>query len=505
MTSHPPPPGQAAESRAVERDWLPLGAFVFVILALIALVATPNLLLQRTTQAMREISTTLLPANDALSDLAFAMEERVTASRSRFVTNDPRYDARLADAKRAEEAALRTLTELAPRFGATATRRFESLRMYMGRRDSIEAEVVEGGEELEAYREALPRFDAIHDAMVVELTGFRQELMRDAEARAAEEARWSDLQRFLSFLVGMLALFAALVVGWFALRQRRLRREIQRALEEANQQRTIAERRGNELERATEARARLLRGVTHDVKNPLGAAKGYAQLLELGVKAPLLPEQAPLVKGVTRSIDGALAILADLLDLARADSGGLGVNRVAIDLGAVVREAVEGHRPAAEAAGHALEVQTPGGELRVYTDPARVEQVLGNLMSNAIKYTPSPGRITVRVELRRDGDAPDGRAWATVQVLDTGPGIEPEQREAIFDEFTRLDDRIPQKGHGLGLAIARRVARLLGGNLTVEDSPEGGANFVLWLPERQKNASVPPAAVPEAEAGAARP
>jgi signal transduction histidine kinase len=486
MTSPPPRPGPAADSRDEKREWLPKAAFLFVILALIALAAIPGLLLRRISVAVEETTTTLLPANDALSDLAFAMEEQVSAARSRFLSNDARYDVRLSDASRAEEDALRALTELAPSFGVTTSRHFESLRRHIARRDSIETGIVRAGEELEAYRAALPQLDAIHDSMLVEVTGFRQELMRAAEIRAAEEARWADRQRGLSVLLGAVALLAALLVGWFALNQRQLRRDVQKALDETNRQRTIAERRGNELERATEARTRLLRGVTHDVKNPLGAAKGYAELLQMGIKVPMLPEQAPLVEGIMRSVDAALAILADLLDLARADSNGLAVNPVEIGLGAMVGEAVESHRSAAEAAGHAISVEEPSAELMLYTDPARVGQVLGNLFSNAIKYTPSPGRITVRSGLRdRDGAAGRG-SYATIQVGDSGPGIPPEHREAIFDEFIRLEDASGQQGHGLGLAIARRIARLLGGDLTVEDAPDAGANFVLWLPLRDE-------------------
>jgi signal transduction histidine kinase len=361
----------------------------------------------------------------------------------------------------------------------------------MGRRDSIEAGIVRGGEQIEAYRAAIPRFDAIRDSMLFQLTGFRTELMRAAGSRTADEARWAGVQQVLSLVLGAVALLAALLVGWFAWRQRELRRDVQETLEEVDRQRALAERRGNELERATEARARLMRGVTHDVKNPLGAARGYAELLQIGVKAPMLPEQAPLVEGVVRSIDGALAIIGDLLDLARADSDGLGVNRAQIDLVSVVAGVVDAHRAAAEAAGHAVEVHAPDRELTIFTDPARVEQVLGNLLSNAIKYTPSPGRITVHAALADGAAAMAERAWATVHVRDTGPGIPAEQREAIFEEFTRLDDGGVQPGHGLGLSIARRIARLLGGDLTVEGAERGGANFILWLPLRTKPDQLP--------------
>lgn len=207
---------------------------------------------------------------------------------------------------------------------------------------------------------------------------------------------------------------------------------------------------------------------------PLGAARGYAELLELGVRAPVSPGQEPLIQGVKRSVDGALAIIGDLLDLARADSGGLTINRRPVDLRNVVREAAEDHQSSAEAAGHTMELALPAEPLRLETDPARVAQVLGNLLTNSIKYCPSPGRIRV--------DAVGGGAYARVRVTDSGPGVPPDQRQAIFDEFTRLHDGTPQKGHGLGLAIARRIARLLDGDLELEDSEWGGASFVLSLP-----------------------
>jgi signal transduction histidine kinase len=119
-----------------------------------------------------------------------------------------------------------------------------------------------------------------------------------------------------------------------------------------------------------------------------------------------------------------------------------------------------------------------------------VRQVLGNLLSNAVKYTPAPGRITVRAEHADGGSARPG-AWAVLRVSDTGPGIPVEQREAVFDEFTRLHDGTQIKGHGLGLAISRRVARLLGGDLDVSGAPGEGATFNLWLPLRDSDEPSP--------------
>jgi two-component system OmpR family sensor kinase len=140
---------------------------------------------------------------------------------------------------------------------------------------------------------------------------------------------------------------------------------------------------------------------------------------------------------------------------------------------------VEEHRAAAEAAGLALVNADGGSQTILVTDPARVAQVLGNLLSNAIKYTPAGGRIEVTTELA-GGRAGDDGARLAIHVADDGPGIPTGKREEIFGEFTRLAT-VDKPGAGLGLSIARRVARLLGGDVTVSGG-QGGARFTLWLP-----------------------
>jgi signal transduction histidine kinase len=302
----------------------------------------------------------------------------------------------------------------------------------------------------------------------------------------------------LTFAMGLLALLASVaVIG--------LERRVRRLAAEAEARRAEATAALAESVRAGDARTRLLRGVTHDVKNPLGAAKGYAELLTMGVKGPLTPEQVRLVQGVERSVDSALGIIADLLDLARADSGAITVRRVEADLNRLVREAAEDHRALARSAGHQLETVTPAATLPIHTDPVRVRQILDNLLSNAIKYTPAPGHIALRACADSAETPPRPGLWGRIEVHDDGPGIPPDQREAVFDEFSRLDDRAGAAGHGLGLAIARSLARQLGGDLTIADrSP--GATFVLWLPRRSEGADAagraerPSSAAPPSEA-----
>lgn len=240
-----------------------------------------------------------------------------------------------------------------------------------------------------------------------------------------------------------------------------------------------AQRRREELERITESRARLIRGFSHDVKNPLGAADGYAALLEEGVGGALAPQQHESVRRIRRSIHSSLRLIGDLLELARAEAGQVELQITSVDVAALVRDVVEDFRAQVAAAGLELAEDVPAS-LTVESDPARVRQILGNLVSNAVKYTKA-GRVTVTLSVRVRDDAPRRGEWVAISVADTGPGIPEDKREFIFQEFTRLDPDAPH-GAGVGLAISRRLARLLRGDITVESAVGRGSTFTLWLP-----------------------
>ncbi|HEX2094928.1 MAG TPA: ATP-binding protein [Longimicrobiaceae bacterium] len=243
-----------------------------------------------------------------------------------------------------------------------------------------------------------------------------------------------------------------------------------------------ARERRDELERVTESRTRLMRGFSHDVKNPLGAADGFAQLLAEGVYGELTPPQLDKVERIRRSIGTALDLIHDLLELSRAESGQIEIRCVPMDVGRMVQEVAEEYRASAEAKGLQLEIAPMVQKYEVQSDPTRLRQILGNLLSNAVKYTPS-GAVRVSIVWR---DRPRGGEllkWYGVQVADTGLGIPAGKKEHIFQEFTRLEPGAAQ-GVGLGLAISRRVARLLGGDITVRSVPGEGSAFTLWIPLR---------------------
>jgi signal transduction histidine kinase len=236
-----------------------------------------------------------------------------------------------------------------------------------------------------------------------------------------------------------------------------------------------------ETQRLADSRERLVRGITHDLKNPLGAADGYAQLLRDGVEGPLPQAQARMVERIIRCHATALALIEDLLDFSRAEYGEVVLAVGPTDCAAIVYEAVDAYAGAARAAGHDIRLHPPGEPLLCVTDHERVVRIVGNLLSNAIKYTPAPGVVTVAARAVAHGPGPGDGPGVEVEVSDTGPGIPPAERTRIFEEFVRLDTT-GRSGHGLGLATSLRIARRLGGEITVGDAPAGGASFRLWLP-----------------------
>ncbi|MEX1182864.1 MAG: HAMP domain-containing sensor histidine kinase [Gemmatimonadota bacterium] len=477
------PEASTADGRAPERGWVPLAALVFGILAVVALTAIPVVLLQRIVTRER-ITMEVLPAYGGLKDFAFAMEQRIAAARSGFLAADPRYDARLAEGVAAEAAALKTLELLAPRLAPRSAAHVESLRRLVARRDSVEALLVLSDADMNAYLESLPQFDLLRDSMLVHVDSLMSQLTRVTEQRVAEEALWARQQRSLSAVLGVIALLAAAVVAWFGWVQRRLRRQIQHALDDATRARAEAERRREALERVTESRTRLMRGFSHDVKNPLGAACGYLDLMRDGVHGHLNEKQAHSVTRASASIKAALSLVEDLLELARAESGTLDVVAVPTDLTALVRDVVEEYRAQAEGKGLELDVQVPAALPPVTIDGKRVRQVLGNLISNAVKYT-QHGRVIVHLTgAGRDGQSsrggPAGQPLG-ISVSDTGPGIPAEQQHLLFEEFVRLDPQIGN-GAGVGLAISHHIAQALGGRITVQSEVGRGSQFTLWLP-----------------------
>ena len=246
-----------------------------------------------------------------------------------------------------------------------------------------------------------------------------------------------------------------------------------RLLDEANEGR-------RRLERVMDSRSRLIRGFSHDVKNPIGAADGYAQLLNDGIYGDLTAEQRESIARMRRCMHTALSLIDDLHELARAETGHLALSPEPVNLADFVVDVAEEFQGVAHARELSFDAVVDDGMPIIRTSRLRVRQIVANLLSNAIKYTDA-GSVTLRASRRRSGPSGESGDWIALDVADTGRGIPADKLDFIFEEFGRIGDS-RATGAGLGLAISRLLAHALGGQITVVSKPRHGSTFTLWLP-----------------------
>jgi signal transduction histidine kinase len=357
----------------------------------------------------------------------------------------------------------------------------EAVRRYSARWHVLDDALASGRITHEQFRAQLPTQTARFDSTLA--ATLHLERVIDDVASARSRAIGADVVRLrtVALVFALLALLSAIVVGWAGWRQHTLAGELARTVDEETRLRAESEQRREEIERITESRSRLIRGFTHDVKNPLGAADGFLQLLEGGLMDGLTEKQKSSVARARRAIGAALRLIEDLLELEKAEAGAIGIAWAATDVRNAAREAAEEYRAQAEAKGLTMRTEIPDELPVVESDAARIRQILGNLISNAVKYTRTGG-VTVGVDARDGGMAPGPGRWVAVAVSDTGPGIPEAQKQLLFQEFTRLGTAAGEKGAGIGLTISERIARALGGEITVASEVGKGSTFTLWLP-----------------------
>lgn len=228
-----------------------------------------------------------------------------------------------------------------------------------------------------------------------------------------------------------------------------------------------------ELDRVKDAFVSM---VSHELRTPITNIIGYSEMLEDGDYGHLSAPQSSALERINDNSRRLLFLIDDLLTLSRLRSAELELNRAPVDLVAVVRAAERIILPRVRSAGLSLEMDLGTSPLVVEGDQEQLERVLVNLMSNAVKFTPQPGRITVR--LRPEGEA------AVITVADTGYGIAPEEVDKLFSQFFRStvaqEQHIP--GSGLGLSIVRAIVEGHGGRVGVESTLGQGTEFRVQLP-----------------------
>jgi two-component system sensor histidine kinase EvgS len=277
-------------------------------------------------------------------------------------------------------------------------------------------------------------------------------------------------------------------------------RSRQRALQIAARSADI-ERLSREALHANAMKSEFLANVSHELRTPLTAIVGFVEMLRDGVYGELAPRQIGPVDRIAASATHLRQLVDQILDIARIAAGRLEVTREVISLRPYVLNIASELESLFAERSLRLSISVPGSVPRVRTDPTHLRHILVNLLGNAVKYTAS-GSVSVRAKVltgthpavRRTPDdpallasAPDRHAsWVVVQVVDTGIGVPARDHERIFDEFEQVNagprTDSSARGTGLGLAISRRLARALGGDITIDSAPDQGSTFSVWLP-----------------------
>ena len=221
--------------------------------------------------------------------------------------------------------------------------------------------------------------------------------------------------------------------------------------------------------------SRVMRGLNHDLKNPLGAADGYLDLLLQGYRGEVTPEQRQTLERVRALIASGITILEDVVAYTRASIGELRTNPADSEVKAIVRMTMERHAPRAASGNVTLDFDAPDEPVRANTDADMVGQIVDHMLSNALDHAPDGGRVDVSV--RSDGDD------VVIRVRDSGAGVPEGDRDRVFTAFEK--GGVPARtresaGIGLGLALGRALGRQLGGDLMLEDGD--GAAFSLRIP-----------------------
>lgn len=228
---------------------------------------------------------------------------------------------------------------------------------------------------------------------------------------------------------------------------------------------------------ANRAKSEFLAVMSHELRTPLNSIGGHAELIELGIHGPVTPEQATALARIQQSQRHLLGLINGVLNYSRVQAGAVHYTVTDVPMDEVIATCEALMAPQVTARGLALHYEGCSLELNASADREKVQQIVLNLVSNAVKFTEPGGSITIECEGRSNG-------FIAVSVTDTGHGIATDQIERVFQPFIQVDARLTrtQEGTGLGLAISRDLARKMGGDLTATSQLGVGSRFVLTLP-----------------------
>jgi two-component system, NarL family, sensor histidine kinase BarA len=271
-------------------------------------------------------------------------------------------------------------------------------------------------------------------------------------------------------------------------------RESYRQLEDKTARLQEAFDRLKELDRL---KSNFLATVSHELRTPLTSIIGYSEMLVEGLAGPLAPEQLDFVKTIHGKGGQLLSLIMSLLDLSKLESGTMRITMTTMRIETVLAEVISTLTPVARKKGVKLALAQGPGLADVRGDPERLRQVFLNLVENAIKFTPTPGTVTLGAEMVEDNGGQNDqeeeglsllaptRAHLEVRVADTGIGIPERERAKVFDAFYQVDSSSTREygGTGLGLSIVKRLVQEHSGSIRIEDNKPKGTAFVVRLPQ----------------------
>jgi len=244
-----------------------------------------------------------------------------------------------------------------------------------------------------------------------------------------------------------------------------------------------------ELERASRMKAQFLANMSHELRTPLNAVIGFSEMLLLGAHGALTPDQRDALQTVSRNGRHLLGLVNDILDLSKVEAGRMELHLTPTNVRELITSVRSGMGSLVTAKEHTVTLDLADGPLVVRADEIRVRQILFNLISNAVKFTPTGGQIVVRAVRKPmlfsdSGEPQREREAVWIAVSDNGIGIAPHDVQRLFTEFSQVDASHSRRyeGTGLGLALCKRFVELLGGQIGVESTLGRGSTFWLVLP-----------------------
>ncbi|BDC48731.1 hypothetical protein F183_A10470 [Bryobacterales bacterium F-183] len=235
--------------------------------------------------------------------------------------------------------------------------------------------------------------------------------------------------------------------------------------------------RNAEVEKANRMKSEFLSGVSHELRTPLHTVIGFTELLLEEFEGPLTDKQKRFTKHIHRDAQHLLALINDVLDLSKIESGRLELQSEVFPVAHTIDEVVSSLNAKAALKGLQIEVDLADDAMELFADRLRFKQILYNLLSNAVKFTAASGRVWLEAE-------PRGVGGVLIRVNDTGIGIAQTQHEAIFDKFYQIGQKQASgaEGTGLGLAITRHLVEMHGGQIRVDSEPGKGSRFTFTMP-----------------------